>query len=423
MPTPADHVVVCPILVGRRPILDAIDRALGATLAGQGQVVAIAGEAGLGKSRLVTEAQRRAADADLRVLQGHCFEPDASLPYAPIVDLLRACIAAHEQGDIVDCIGPDAPEIVKILPDLNGLIPGLTPAPAVDPEQEKRRILHGLTQFFVRIASRGPLLVVMEDLHWSDDTSLEFLALLARRIKALPALVVLTYRSDEIQPALGQFLAGIDRERLGTEWPLAPLSTGDVSDMITAIFELTTPARPEFIEAMYSLTEGNPFFLEEVLKSLVASGDIFFKGGTWDRKPIEELQIPRSVHAAVAARTAHLGEDARAVLRVAAVSGRRFDFALLQRVTSHDEHALLNVIKELIGAQLVVEESAEHFSFRHALTQQAIFADLLARERRSLHRTIAETMRELYGSDIELHLPELAYHFYAAEGWDEAYYY
>ena len=423
MRTPAEHVVVCPVMVGRQRALDALDRTVSAVTAGHGQVVAISGEAGLGKSRLVAAAQRSAAEAQLRVMQGHCFEPDASLPYAPVIDLLRACIGTHDRGDVVDWIGPDAPEIVKILPDLMGLLPDLIPAPAVDPEQEKRRILHGLGQFFARAASHGPLLVVIEDLHWSDDTSLEFLALLVRRIKALPVLVILTYRSDEVQPALRSFLAGLDRERLGTEWALARLTTSEVSDMITAIFELNTPPRPEFIDALYSLTEGNPFFLEEVLKSLVASGDIFFKGGTWDRKPIEELQIPRSVQAAVAARTKHLSDGAGDVLRMAAIAGRRFDFQLLQRLTSLDERALLKIIKELIGAQLVVEESADHFAFRHALTQQAIYSDLLARERRSLHRTIGETMREMYGSEIDIYLPDLAYHFFAGEAWDEAFYY
>lgn len=423
MQTPADYVVVCPILVGREPALGALDRTVSAVIAGHGQIMAISGEAGLGKSRLVAEAHSKAAEAQLRVMQGHCFEPDASLPYAPIVDLLRAYIGTHDHGGLVDCIGPDAPEIVKILPELMGLITDLTPAPAVDPEQEKRRILHGLGQFFARAASRGPLLVVIEDLHWSDDTSLEFLALLARRIKSLPVFLLLTYRSDEVRLALAGFLAGLDRERLGTEWPLARLTTGEVRDMISAIFELTTPPRPEFIDAMYSLTEGNPFFLEEVLKSLVASGGIFFKEGTWDRKPIEELQIPRSVHAAVANRTKHLSDGAGDVLRVAAIAGRRFDFQLLLRLTSLDEEALLKIIKELIAAQLVVEESADHFSFRHALTQQAIYSDLLARERRTLHRTIGETMREMYGTEVELHLPDLAYHFYAAEAWDEAFYY
>ena len=421
--TPSNYQVVSPILVGRDPILAALDRGVMAVGTGQGQLITIAGEAGLGKSRLVTEAQRRAAAAGLTVLRGHCFEPDASLPYGPIIDLLRGCIAEHGQHEIVECMGPDAPVIAKILPELCNLIPGLEPVPAVDPEQENRRISQALCQFFQRMSSHGPLLVAIEDLHWGDDASLEFLAVLARRISALPLLVVMTYRHNEEQPPLRQLLAGLARERIGAEWQLGPLSADDVNQIISAIFDLATPARPEFVESMYSLTEGNPFFLEEVLRSLVASGDIFLHEGEWDRKPLGELQIPRSIQAAVSARTSQLGPEARDVLKVAAVAGRRFDFALLQRLTSHNEGALLALIKELIAAQFVAEESAEHFSFRHALTQQAISTELLARERRSMHFTIAETMRDLYASEIEARLPDLAHHFYAAEAWDEAYYY
>ena len=122
------------------------------------------------------------------------------------------------------------------------------------------------------------------------------------------------------------------------------------------------------------LTEGNPFFIEELLKSLIEAGDIFYEQGRWKRKELRELHIPRSVQDAVELRTAHLSEGARQVLHLAAVAGRHFDFALLQALTQQDEAQLLRLIKELIAAQLVVEESAEQFAFRHALTQQAVYA-------------------------------------------------
>src|SRR4029078_1473495 len=137
----------------------------------------------------------------------------------------------------------------------------------------------------------------------------------------------------------------------------------------------------------------NPFFIEEVLKSLVAAGDIFYADGAWERKPLDELTIQRSINAAVSARTANLSDEARQTLVVAAVAGRRFDFDLLQVMTSNDEQALLAIIKELVAAQLVVEGSAGHSAFRHAVTQQAIYSDLLVRERRALHREIAAAMR------------------------------
>jgi tetratricopeptide (TPR) repeat protein len=178
--------------------------------------------------------------------------------------------------------------------------------------------------------------------------------------------------------------------------------------------------RADFLEALDALTEGNPFFIEEVLKSLIEAGEIFFADGKWDRKPIDELHIPRNVLIAVQRRLDQLSLDAQELLRLAAVAGRRFDFALLQELTQRDEAALVRQIKELIRAQLVVEESADTFTFRHALTRQAVVADLLARERRALHRAIAAAMERVYTTAIDPRMADLAYHFEAAEAWDRA---
>src|SRR5262249_18662314 len=154
----------------------------------------------------------------------------------------------------------------------------------------------------------------------------------------------------------------------------------DVEAMLQAIFELTQPPRADFLDALFALTDGNPLFIEEVLKSLIASGDIYQEGGAWTRKPLSELHIPRTVQVAVQQRTSHLSEAAHNLLTLAAVAGQRFDFTVLQAVTQQSESELLQLVKELITAQLVVEESDETFAFRHALTQQAIYAGLLARE-------------------------------------------
>ena len=163
-----------------------------------------------------------------------------------------------------------------------------------------------------------------------------------------------------------------------------------------------------------TLTEGNPFFVEEILTSLITTGGIFYTNGNWERKPLHELHIPRSIQDAVQQRTAQLSEQARHLLTLAAVAGRRFDFTLLQQIMQCDEQQLFLLIKELIAAQLVIEESDERFAFRHALTRQVISAELLARERKVLHRTIAETMEGLYARDVETRLADFAYHFYEA---------
>jgi predicted ATPase len=156
-----------------------------------------------------------------------------------------------------------------------------------------------------------------------------------------------------------------------------------------------------------------------VLKALAASGEIFYADGAWDRKPLHELHLPRSVQLAVQHRLRQLSPQAREVLTFAAVAGRRFDFGLLQALTSYDDRTLLRLIKELIAAQLVVEESEDVFVFRHALTRQAVETNLLARERRALHRTIAEAMERVYASAPDVHVSDLAEHWYAAGAWEQ----
>src|SRR5438876_2319220 len=230
----------------------------------------------------------------------------------------------------------------------------------------------------------------------------------------------MTYRNDEIRPALGSWLAQLDRERLVQEFQLAHLPRSDVDAMLRAIFNLQRPIHSESLDALYGLTEGNPFFIEEILKSLITAGGIFYTHESWERKPLGEVHIPRSVQHAVEQRTARLSYHARRVLILAAVAGRRFDFALLQQLTHHDEQQLLTLMKELIAAQLVVEESAEQFAFRHALTRQAVYTQLLVRERKASHRAIAETFERLYASMLEAHLADLASHFFLAGVWEKA---
>ena len=167
-------------------------------------------------------------------------------------------------------------------PILPGLFPNCcNPSPALSRRRRWSRRRKNvasskrLAQFVTRLAvsTEAPLLLVIEDLHWSDDTSLEFLLFLARRIPAQPILLLLTYRSDQVHPELEHFLGSLDRERCASEVSLRPLDVDQVDAMLRAIFHLDRPVRAEFVDALYSLTEGNPFFIEEVLKSLVASGD------------------------------------------------------------------------------------------------------------------------------------------------------
>jgi DNA-binding CsgD family transcriptional regulator len=427
MQVPIDLPVVCPIVIGRSAELTALHLLIDRAKSGKGQVALLSGEAGIGKSRLAAEAKTYATAQGFLLLQGQCFPTDRSCPYAPLLDLLRSHFATSSPEQVATKMGSMASALSPLLPDLLPLPSDLPPLPPLDPEQEKRRLFAALAHLFLHQATQHPALLIVEDLHWSDQTSLDFLHFLARRCAASPLLVLLTYRSDEVHPGLSHFLAHLDRERLAQEVVLAPLSRSEVSAMLYAIFALrrsvfTVPplAQGELLDALYTLTEGNPFFIEELLKSLIEAGDIVYEHGRWERNSRSSLRIPRSVQDAVQQRTARLNEGARQVLHLAAVAGRHFDFALLQALTQQDEAQLLPLIKELIAAQLVVEESTEQFAFRHALTREAIYAELLARERKVLHRTIAETLERLYALSIEAHLADLASHFSLAGVWEQA---
>ncbi len=417
---PPTFRIECPVVIGREAPLRTLEQALEGACAGHGQTVVLAGEAGIGKSRLVAEAKSRAHSRQMPILQGQCYEPDRVLPYAPLLDLLRARFTARSAADIAHDLGPAAHELVKLLPELANRLPDLTPTPALNPEQEKRHLFQALMEFFARLASRMPLLVILEDLHWSDDTSLEFLLHWARRIPSQSILLLTTYRNDEANPSLSHFLAELDRARLASELVLGRLTMEEVDAMIRAIFDQRRPVRTEFLQPIYALTEGNPFFVEEVLKSLVAAGEIFHTQRGWDRKPVGELHIPRSIQDAVQRRLVHVSPAARELLVLAAVAGRRFDFALLQELTRMNKEDLLERLKEGVAARLIVEGPADEFAFRHALTQEAVYAGLLMWERRQLHRVVGETLERLHTDSLDAHIGDLAYHFYQAQAWEKA---
>jgi DNA-binding CsgD family transcriptional regulator len=423
MAVPYQKSVVCPVLIDRVHALATLRELIDQTRGGRGQVVLLSGEAGIGKTRLVAEVKTEALAQGFQVVQGCCFPTDHAIPYAPLLDLVRSRLAGQSLAESAPAVQQVAQAFLPLLPDAGPLLPGvpsLPPLPSLDPEQEKRRRFEMLSGFLTVQAFEHPVCAIVEDLHWSDDTSLEFLHYLARRCSAHRLLFLLTYRSDEVGPDLRHFLAQLDRERLAQEVSLARLRREGVEAMLRAIFALPPTTRLELLDPIYALTDGNPFFVEEILTSLIASGEMYYANGRWERKELGELHIPRSVQDAVQQRTDRLSAPARHVLTLAAVAGRRFDFALLQELTHHDELHLLSLMKELIAAQVVVEESAEQFAFRHALTRQAIYADLLVRERKALHRSIADTMERLSNSSVDAHLADLAYHFYESGAWEKA---
>src|SRR5579859_6688856 len=417
--------VLCPVFIGRMPERDALSRLMDRTRSGQGQVALVCGEPGIGKSRLVAEAKAyAAAQGFLLLLEGQCFQTDSAFPYAPLLDLFRAYFARFAPTALTDPTRSFVSTLSRLLPDLALLFPDLatlpTP-PSVDPEEEKRRLFATLTHFLTEQAAQCPVLLIVEDIHWCDDLSLDLLLHLVRRCRQAPLLLLVTYRSDELHPRLRRWLAHLDRERLAQEYSLERLSRGDVAAMLHAMLDMKQGADADLLDTLYARSEGNPFFVEELLKSLITTGALAPVDGIWQRTT-HQAPVPRSVLEVVQQRTAYLSTDAKHLLTLAAVAGRRFNITLLQEVLRCAEAQLLALLKEVMAAQLVVEEAADQFAFRHALTQQAISAELLLRERQGLHRSIAETLERLGASTLlrERYLEDLAYHCSEAGMWEQA---
>jgi DNA-binding CsgD family transcriptional regulator len=414
---------VSPRIIGRESELKTLGQALQAAQRAEGHCILMAGEAGVGKSRLLDELRQRAVGQGFVVLQGHCFEQDVSFPYSLWINALRDRFAWSEPSDIGKLLGPLASEFVKFLPELALILPGVAPTPALDPESEKRRLFEALARFTTHLAGANPLLIVLEDLHWCDEASLDFLRTFTHRVADHPILLIATYRSDEQPPQLARFLAQANRERGADHLVLAPLTRNQAAEMTRQVLKLERLPGDELLDLIMQRTEGNPFFIEEILRTMTEAGNSPASVGAWKRQSAGELQVPSSVYDAVQRRLQNLLPETLPVLRLAAAMGQRLSFELLRQISSKDETELLAAIKDLLAAQLLVEESADQFAFRHALTRDAVYRGTLLRERQALHKQIGETMERFWAATSGSHAAELAYHFDQAAVWDKAFKY
>src|SRR6202049_3917637 len=209
--------ITCPVVIGRVQELTTLRLLVDRVHSGQGQVALVSGEAGIGKSRLVAEAKASAGAHGFLLLEGQCFQTDSASPYAPLLDLFRAYFARWAPTSLPDSMHSFASRLSRLLPELALLFPDLATVPtssSVNPEEEKRRLFAAMTHFVTEQAAQHPVLLVVEDVHWCDDLSLDLLLQLARRCRQVPLLLLVTYRSEELHPRLRQWLTQLDRERL-----------------------------------------------------------------------------------------------------------------------------------------------------------------------------------------------------------------
>ncbi len=393
--------LVSPLFVGRRDELARLTDLLDRAVAGIPAVAVIGGEAGVGKSRLVGEVVAAADDLGMRVLVGNCVQLGAQgLPFAPLVDALRLLSRSMPRAEFDQMLGPARRPLLRLLPNLEPLESRSTDEPDVQGPQLLELVL-GLIE---RLADSSPVLLVIEDLHWADQSTLELVAYLVRALRAAPVAVVGTYRSDELHRShpLRALLTSWDRSRAVQRVELGRFDRTEVASQLAAI--QGAEPQPSLLDTVFERSEGNAFLVEELLSIVTAGGD--------------PTGLPPSLRDVLLARADGLGSDAQRLLRAAAVGGRWVREPLLLAVAGLDETAAFSALHEAVENHLLVVDSAGRgYSFRHALARDAVYDDMLPGERVRLHAAYGEMLSrhpEIAGDDRGGLPADLAHHWYAA---------
>jgi class 3 adenylate cyclase len=415
--------------VGRRDEMEQLKAALEAVLSGHGSLVMVVGEPGIGKSRLAREFTVYASLRGAQVLTGHCYEGEITVPYLPFVEALRQYVRGRSDAALLSELGSGAPEVAKLVSEVRERFPDLPEAAQLEGEAERLRLFDSVTRFVCSVSTSDPVVLFLDDIHWADKPSLLLLQYLARNIRSDRILVLAAYRDVELDRThpLSEMLASLRRERLFERVLLRGLPAGDVFAMISAVGQQSAgpeqPVTSEFAQAVYRETEGNPFFVEEVLKHLVDEGKIYREGGVWVRDAsVEDLGIPEGVREVLGRRLSRLSEPCNRMLSLASTMTGGFSFDVLLSVSGEEEAQLLDLLDEALRALVIRERSgpgAGIYEFNHALMRQTLYAELNTPRRVRLHRQVGEAMERVHAANLEPHLPALAHHFFqAAPGGD-----
>ena len=379
-----------------------------------GQLVVLSGEPGVGKTRLSEELVAYARLQGAIVLQGGCYEYEATTPYLPLAEGLREWV--HIQSDQTLREHPTATlvELSRLAPEIEARLVTLAPNPELPPDQERLRFFDHFARFIENLAEQKGLLLFIDDLHWADRGTLALLHYLLRRLRNEPILVLGAYREVELDRAhpLSASLVDWQREHLVTRIKLDRLALEECGTLLALLFAQDKVSQ-EFTEAIYRETEGNPFFIEEVVKALVEAGQIYREDGDWQRQEVSDLIIPQSIKEAIGRRLDRLDAEHIEVLQYAAGLGKTFRFSELSAALAPaSEEALLDAIDAALGAQLIQTSPGDSFTFTHDKIREVLYEEQNPIRRRRMHQRIGEGLEVLYqGSEIEAHIQDLAYHF------------
>lgn len=391
-----------------RPILEQAFR-------GHGSFVTIGGEPGVGKTRFTQELEAEALASNMLSFTGHCYGTGVAPPYIAFTEIFESLIRTLDRNVVLSILGDSAPLVAKFMPDLRRLLPNISTPPELPPDQESRFLFKGVCETIARAARLQPQLLILEDLQWSDESTLLLLEHLGTRLHDIPVFVIGTYRDVDLDnaPSLARILNNLGRQHLVHKTILKRLPKDDVAAMLKGRAGQDPPA--PLAQAIFNVTEGNPLFVEEIFKHLAEEGKLFSSEGGWHTNlEVDEPVVPQGVRWTIEYRLKRVSEECRRTLTAAAILGRGFTFELLSNMVDIDETALLDAIDAAEAAQLIsskAEDGEVMFTFFHELIRQTLLSNISPPRRQRLHLRAAKAMELVFADTIEEHSTELAYHF------------
>jgi class 3 adenylate cyclase len=416
IPLPALLTDVGRIFVGRDEQLKRLGHLWKEAANGERRAVLVAGEPGVGKTRLGAELAGLVHDEGSTVLAGRCDE-DLGVPFQPFVEALRHLVQHVDPSELPKRLGRHAGELERLLPGLRDHLPDAAPLLQSDPETERYRLFEAVTAWLAELSRDTALLMILDDLQWAAKPTLQLLRHVARSPEPMKLLIVGTYRDTDLHHdhPLVELLADLRRQPGIERLSLSGFDEAGVADFVAraAGHDLDEDGFA-LVRAIHAETEGNPFFVREILRHLTETEAIIQRDGRFvTRLAVEELGIPEGVREVVGRRVSRLSRSANQVLRVAAVVGTEFELAVVGRAGGIGDDAVLTAAEEAMSARLLLEipSAAARYRFAHALVRDTLYDQQSAARRVGLHRRVAEAIEELHATDLDDHLPGLAHHW------------
>ena len=395
------------IFIGRRTEISALRAAFDDARAGHGCLALIAGEPGIGKTRIALELANHTARQGARAVWGRCLEEPGAPPYWPWAQILRATVEPLTHDELTAALRSGAPEVASIVPDIAGRLPKLEALPVLsDPAQGRFRLFGAIARFLIAAARAQPLVLILDDLHWADVPSLRLLEFLAQGMADSRLLVVGTYRETELsrRHRLSDTLGALSRVPHLLRLPLSGLNADDVRRYVAASANLVPPE--SLTTAIHDQTEGNPLFVREVVRFLVQNGQLTAGSA---------IRLPAGVREVIGRRLNLLSQTCNDVLAVASVIGRGFSLdVLLKACRPRAGDTVLEALDEALAAHIVEETGPEKYQFTHALVRLTLYDELRIGQRRSLHHAAAEAIESVHRRDLESVAADLAFQFRAS---------